>query len=39
MLVLRELGRLLAGSAEVTGEVLVVPVANPVGLGQQVQGS
>ena len=37
MLVLRELGRLLAGS-QVTGEVVVVPVANPVGLGQQVQG-
>jgi uncharacterized protein len=37
MLVLRELAALLAGS-QVTGEVVVVPVANPVGLGQQVQG-
>jgi predicted deacylase len=37
MLVLRELAALLAES-QVTGEVVVVPVANPVGLGQQVLG-
>lgn len=37
MLVLRELAAHLL-AAEVTGEVVVVPVANPIGLGQQVQG-
>jgi predicted deacylase len=34
MLVLRRLAELLA-DAEVTGEVVVVPVANPIGLAQQ----
>jgi predicted deacylase len=37
MLVLRVLAGLLEGS-EVIGEVVVVPVANPIGLAQQVQG-
>ncbi len=41
MLVLRKLSRLLAEAAArgaVTGEVVVVPVANPVGLAQLTQG-
>lgn len=37
MLVLRRLAELLA-EAEVTGEVVVVPVANPIGLAQQRYG-
>ncbi len=41
MLVLRELAGLLAAAeaaGAVTGEVVVVPVANPIGLAQQVNG-
>lgn len=41
MLVLRTLARRLsdaAGRGEILGEVVIVPIANPIGLAQQVQG-
>lgn len=41
MLVLRTLAKRLsdaAGRDEIVGEVIVVPIANPIGLSQQVQG-